>query len=288
MKQIFFGIFLVTLLACCSPKVTTNRFSPPYIPNSVDFAGEKLPLEDIDIKERLERELTVNQNLHSSTMLIYKTMGRYREYIESVLKAEEVPEDFFFLAVAESALNPQATSAANAAGIWQFIPSTGEMYGMEINTYIDERRHLEKSTRAACKYLKEAKKDFGSWTMAAAAYNRGSRGLKDAANAQKENDYYKLYLNQETYRYVFRIVALKLILNQPDKYNFSLTAKDQYKPYKLKIVEVKEPIPSLPEFAKANKTTYKELILHNPWVRTGKYNFEGTNGKTYEFLIPEN
>lgn len=285
-QVLLFGIG-AQLFFCCSRPSVEYKFTPPEIPSSVEFAGEKVPLEDTEVRERLERELIVNQNYHSSTMLIYKQMGRYRSYIEKVLKEQEVPEDFFFLAVAESSLNPQATSPANAAGIWQFIPQTAESYGLEISAYVDERRHLEKSTLAACKYLKEAKKEFGSWTLAAAAYNRGFKGLKDALQAQKENNYYNLYLNPETYRYVFRIIALKLILNNPKKYNFELDSSDQYEPYKLKKVEVKESIPSLPEFAQKHKTTYKELILHNPWIRTGKYNFEVPNGKVYEFLIPD-
>jgi hypothetical protein len=150
--------------------------------------------------------------------------------------------------------------------------------------YTRDPRYIAKKAE---KYLKEAKKEFGSWTMAAAAYNRGFKGLKDAVLSQKETDYYKLYLNPETYRYVFRILALKIILNNPEKYNFDLQNSDQYKPYKLKKVEVKESISSLPDFAKLNKTTYKELILHNPWIRTGKYNFEVPAGKIYEFLIPD-
>jgi membrane-bound lytic murein transglycosylase D len=287
MKLFNLFFFLVLIFGYCSNPKITSKIRPPEVPSSLEFAGEKVPLENSEIRERLERELIINQNYHSSTILIYKNLGRYKEYIEAVLKEQGVPEDFLYLAVAESALNPQATSSANAAGIWQFIPSTGEMYGMEISPYVDERRHLEKSTIAACKYLKEAKREFGSWTMAAAAYNRGSRGLKDAVQAQKESSYYNLYLNQETYRYVFRIIALKLILTQPENYNFQLSSKDQYKPYKLKKVEVKESISSLPEFAKAHKSNYKELILYNPWIRTGKYNFEVSSGKQYEISIPE-
>ncbi len=289
--NLFFKIFLFLLCAnlffCCSRSSVEFRIVPPELPSFVDFAGEKVPLEDIEVRERLERELIINQNYHSSTILIYKQMGRLRNYIEKVLREQEVPEDFFFLAVAESSLNPQATSPANAAGVWQFIPKTAEVYGLEISPFVDERRHLEKSTLAACKYLKEARKEFGSWTLAAAAYNRGFKGLKDALVEQREKDYYKLYLNPETYRYVFRIIALKLILNNPKKYNFELNSSDQYEPYKLKKIEVKESISSLPEFAQEHKTTYKELILHNPWIRTGKYNFEVPSGKVYEFLIPD-
>lgn len=287
MSKLHFFFLIISNIFCCSPVVNT-KFSSPYIPSSVEFAGEKLPLENLEVKERLERELVINQNLHSSTILLYKNMGRYKKFIESILDSEGIPEDFFYLAVAESGLNPQATSPANAAGIWQFIPATAEKYGLEISSSVDERRHLEKSTRAACKYLKEAKEELGSWTLAAAAYNRGLKGLKDALSSQKQKNYYNLYLNPETYRYIFRIVALKLILTNPEKYNYNLSPSEQYKPYKLKKIEVKESIPNLPEFAIKNKTTYKELILHNPWIRTGKYEFEASKNKTYEFLIPDN
>ena len=291
MKKLYIVLilFFLTLQSCNT--VTNGQVEPvtrpPKVPSSVTFAGEKVPLEDQDVLDRLDRELIVNQNYHSATILIYKNMKRYKEPIEKILKEQGIPEDFFYLAVAESALNPNATSSANAAGVWQFMQGTAEGYGLEVNTHVDERRHFTKSTRAACKYLLDAYKDFGNWTLVAAAYNRGQRGMKDAVTSQKMNDYYKLYLNQETARYVFRIIALKLILSNPQEYNFDLTDSIQYPSYKLKTVSVKESISSLPEFAIANGTTYKELILHNPWIRTGKYNFDVTVGKTYEFLIPE-
>ncbi|MBP7280251.1 MAG: lytic transglycosylase domain-containing protein [Leptospiraceae bacterium] len=291
MKKLYIVLilFFLTLQSCNT--VTNGQVEPvtrpPKVPSSVTFAGEKVPLEDQDVLERLDRELIVNQNYHSATILIYKNMKRYKEPIEKILKEQGIPEDFFYLAVAESALNPNATSSANAAGVWQFMQGTAEGYGLEVSTHVDERRHFTKSTRAACKYLLDAYKDFGNWTLVAAAYNRGQRGMKDAVTSQKMNDYYKLYLNQETARYVFRIIALKLILSNPQEYNFDLTDSIQYPSYKLKTVSVKESISSLPEFAIANGTTYKELILHNPWIRTGKYNFDVTVGKTYEFLIPE-
>lgn len=167
------------------------------------------------------------------------------------------------------------------------MQGTAEGYGLEVSTYVDERRHFIKSTRAACKYLLDAYKEFGNWTLVAAAYNRGQKGMKDAVTSQKINDYYKLYLNQETARYVFRIIALKLILSNPMEYNFELTENIQYPSYKLKSISVKESISSLPEFAITNGTNYKTLILHNPWIRTGKYNFDVSNGKTYDFLIPD-
>jgi hypothetical protein len=271
----------------CKNEMVIGKVSPPKVPENVSFAGEKVPIENQEIKERLERELTVNQNYHTSTILIYRSIIRYKDIINKILNENGVPEDFFYLAVAESALNPTATSSANAVGVWQFMQNTGDSYGLEVNQYIDERRHLLKSTKAACRYLKESYKEFGSWTLAAASYNRGVKGMKDAITAQKQSDYYKLYLNQETYRYVFRIVALKIILSNPTEYNFELSEKDMYPMYKLKSVQVKESIPNLPDFAISHGTTYKDLILHNPWIRTGKYNFDVPNGKVYEFLIPE-
>ena len=289
-SYILFFVFIFLSLQSCNTittGVTEQIVRPPKLPSNVTFAGERVPLEDQDVLERLDREMIVNQNYHSATILIYKNVKRYKEPIEKILKENGIPEDFFYLAVAESALNPNATSSANAAGLWQFIQGTAEGYGLEVSNYADERRHFIKSTRAACKYLLDAYKEFGNWTLVAAAYNRGQRGMKDAVTSQKMNNYYKLYLNQETARYVFRIIALKLILSNPQEYNFDLSESMQYPSYKLKIVPVTESIPSLPDFAIANGTTYKELILHNPWIRTGKYNFDIPTGKTYEFLIPE-
>lgn len=286
--MIFWSVPILIILAnCFQPGATSQKVVPPVLPVSVTFAGEKMPLEDPDVRERLDRELTINQNYHSSTILIYKSLGKYKTYIQSILRENEVPEDFFYLAVAESALNPNANSPAGANGIWQFLQQTGEMYGLEVSQYVDERRNLLKATRAASKYLKDSYKEFGSWTMSAAAYNRGVRGMKEAISAQKESDYYKLYLNNETYRYVFRIVALKIILTNPEGYNFELKESDYYPQIKFKSIPVSQNIESLPDFAKSNGSNYKELILYNPWIRTIKYNFEVPVGKVYEFLIPE-
>lgn len=287
MKAIFIFLFL---FSCNSYKPSPEKSNSqlPKIPNLVEFAGERVPLEDRDVYERLEKELIVNQNYHSSTILIFKNMARYKKQIISVLRENNVPEDFFYLAVAESALNPNATSSANAVGVWQFLQATAEGYGLEVNQYVDERRNTYKATKAACKYLTEAFKEFGTWSLAAASYNRGLKGMKDAVSNQKINDYYKLYLNQETYRYIFRIIALKLILSNPTEYGFNLDESIQYEDYKFETVLVKENISDLPDFALKNKSNYKELILHNPWIRTGKYNFEISNGKTYEFLFPRN
>ena len=286
LKTINSFIFLA-FIACCGTQFTEAKVKPPVLPSSLEFAGEKVPMDDPDVRERLERELIVNQNYHSSTMLIFKQLGRYKSYIIKTLNENGVPEDFLYLAAAESALNPNATSSAGAAGIWQFISETGEMMGLEISKSVDERRHLVKSTAAACRYLKDAHREFGSWTMAAAAYNRGNKGMKDAVNSQREKDYYKLYLNQETYRYVFRILALKLILSNSENYGYSLSDRDQYKEYNYKKVTLKESVSSLPDFAISNGITYKELIYHNPWIRTGKYSFDPPGNRTYEVLIPE-
>lgn len=278
---------LFSTVSCFPPSVTSQKHLPPQLPTSLSFAGERVPLEDPDVRERLDREITINQNYHSSTILIFKSLGRYRSFIQSILKENDVPEDFFYLAVAESALNPNANSPAGANGIWQFLQQTADGYGLEISPYVDERRNLLKSTRAACKYLKDSYKEFSSWTMAAAAYNRGNKGMRDAVLAQKESDYYKLYLNNETYRYLFRILALKLILSNPENYNYELKDSDFYPQLKFKTILVKDNIESLPDFAKTNGSNYKELILYNPWIRTLKYNFEVPAGKSYEFIFPE-
>jgi hypothetical protein len=181
MKSYIFILILIFLsLESCNSVtsgITEQVVRPPKLPTNVTFAGERVPLEDQDVLERLDREMIVNQNYHSATILIYKNVKRYKEPIEKILKENGIPEDFFYLAVAESALNPNATSSANAAGLWQFIQGTAEGYGLEVSNYADERRHFIKSTRAACKYLLDAYKEFGNWTLVAAAYNRGQRGI---------------------------------------------------------------------------------------------------------------
>jgi hypothetical protein len=248
-----------------------------------EFAGEILP-SNFDIKERLDRELLVNAYWHSSTVLYLKNASKYFPIIEPILAEHGIPEDFKYLCVIESNLRNE-TSSAGAKGIWQFMKPTGTGYGLEVNNEVDERYHLEKATHAACKYILDDKKRFGTWINAAAAYNVGGTRLARNMRAQKTDSYFDLNLNSETMRYVFRIVAVKEILSQPENFGFYVEELKKYNPLlDYKTVEVTGSIESLGDFAKKHNTTYRMLKVFNPWLidshLTNKY------GKTYEIKIP--
>jgi len=254
-----------------------------YIPTSVDFAGEITPLNIADVKERFERELLVNANLDASTLLIIKRANRAFPIIEPILKQYNVPDDFKYLAVAESALM-NATSSAGAKGFWQFMPATAKERGMEVNDEVDERYHLEKSTIAACKYLVDAKNRLGTWTMAAASYNGGLGGVNKQITIQGVNNYYDLLLTDETHRYVFRILALKEILKNPTLYNFNVSPEELYQNIPTRKVEIDSAITDLAAFAKEQGINYKILKIHNPWLRNKKLTNAGR--KKYVLEIP--
>ncbi|PHK35291.1 murein transglycosylase [Nostoc linckia z16] len=254
-----------------------------YLPAEINFAGEKAPLQIADVRERLDRELLVNANLHATTLLILKRANRAFPVIEPILKKYGVPDDFKYLAVIESGL-VNVVSPAGARGVWQFMPETGKEKGLEVNDVVDERYHLEKSTEAACKYLLDAKNKFGSWTLAAASYNGGVGGVNKQITFQGVTDYYDLLLTEETSRYVFRILALKEIMQNPTKYNFNLKPADLYPVIPTKKVEVTASVPDLATFAKDNGINYKVLKIHNPWLRDRKLDVAA--GKSYTLEIP--
>jgi membrane-bound lytic murein transglycosylase D len=254
-----------------------------YFPAEIDFAGEKAPLQVADVRERFDRELLVNANLHATTLLIIKRANRAFPVIEPILKKYGVPDDFKYLAVIESGL-VNAVSPAGARGIWQFMPETGKEKGLEVNEVIDERYHLEKSTEAACKYLLDAKAKFGSWTLAAASYNGGVGGVNKQITFQGVTDYYDLLLTEETSRYVFRILALKEIMKNPTQYKFALQPAELYPVIPVKKVTVDASIPDLAVFAKEQGINYKILKIHNPWLRDRK--LVAAPGKTYTLEIP--
>ncbi len=254
-----------------------------YFPAEIDFAGEKAPLHIADVRERFDRELLVNANLHATTQLIIKRANRAFPVIEPILKKYGVPDDFKYLAVIESGL-VNVVSPAGARGVWQFMPETGKQFGLEINDVVDERYHLEKSTEAACKYLLNAKQKFGSWTLAAASYNGGIAGVNRQIDFQGVTNYYDLLLTEETARYVFRILALKEIMQKPVQYKFNLQPGDLYPVIAAKQVEVAASVPDLAVFAKEQGINYKILKIHNPWLRDRMLTV--APGKTYKLEIP--
>ncbi len=253
------------------------------LPDDLDFAGEKVPLEREDVREKLDKELLINVYWQSSTLLKIKRANKYLPVIEPILKKYGVPDDFKYLAVAESGLE-HAKSPAGARGIWQFMKSTARKYGLTVNDEVDERYDLEKSTEAACKYFLDAKEKFGSWTMAAASYNRGMAGLSNAVEDQGVNRYYDLYLNPETARYIYRILAVKEILSQPEKYGFHFRASDLYRFPEYKEVLVSGPVEWWPDWAKEHGITYGQLRFMNPWIRS--YSLENREKKVYKVKIP--
>lgn len=253
------------------------------VPDAMEFAGERVPLEQWDVREKLDRELLVNTYWHSNTLLAIKRANRWFPVIEPVLQEEGIPDDFKYLALIESSFT-QAVSPAGATGFWQFLEATGKSYGLEINEEVDERYHVEKSTRAACHYLRDAYDRYGSWAMAAASYNVGIAGPERQINRQKQFDYWNLLWNDETGRYVYRILAMKEILNHADAYGFVLRPADLYAPLACRKVWVDSALTDLAGFAAMQGVTYKELKLYNPWLR--EPNLKNKAGKTYELLLP--
>ena len=236
-----------------------------------------------DIKERMDRELLVNTYWQSNGLLLIKRVHKYFPILEPLLKKYGLPDDFKYLAVAESALIDE-TSSAGAAGMWHFMKGTGKEYGLEINKNVDERYNIEKSTKVAAQYLIKAKERLGSWTLAAAAYNAGNYGIAKRLEAQGVTNYYDALLPDETERYVLRIIALKEVLSNPKKYGFIFDQNDLYTLQKTRTVKVDTIINNIALFAKHFDTNYKELKLHNPWLRQNKLN--NKSRKMYEIKIP--
>lgn len=261
-----------------------NVYALP-IPEAMDFAGEPVPLNEPDIRERFDRELLVNTYWQSNGLLIIKRANKYFPIIEPLLKKYGLPDDFKYLAVAESGLMNNS-SPAGAAGFWHFLSSTGREYGLEINDYVDERYNLELATKVAAEYLKKSKERFGSWTLAAAAYNAGNYGVSKQIDRQKsENDYYDVLLNDETSRYVFRILAFKTILSNPKKYGFNYREQDLYQTIPTTKVKVDTAVTSFPDFAHKYGISYKVLKIHNPWLR--ETYLKNASGKEYFIEIPK-
>lgn len=250
------------------------------IPKKLTFADEPVPMDQADVLERFEREIYVNVYWQSNMILLMKRAGKYLPTIEKILQEQGVPDDFKYLAMTESGLMNVA-SPAGARGFWQIMPGTAKDYKLEVSDDVDERYHLEKSTLVACKYLKSAYSKFGNWTSVAASYNIGITGIRKRKEEQNQSNYYNLYLVEETSRYLFRILAFKEIFENPGKYGFELTEKDKYKLPLLRELKVTQSINSLANWAIQHNSTYKDLKIHNPWLRSQKLKIE----KNQDYII---
>jgi membrane-bound lytic murein transglycosylase D len=255
------------------------------IPKNLNFAGEKVPVTDFSVREAMERELVINTYWQSQSLLLHKRANRWFTIIEPILKKNNVPEDFKYVALIESQLT-NVVSPQGATGFWQIIESTAAGYGMEVNEEVDERYHVAKSTEAACKYFKEAYKIFNNWTLVAASYNMGMGGVQNQLAKQKVNTYYDLLLNDETARYVYRILAMKEVISRPKVYGYMLRKKDLYPLIPTKTLVVDSTIHNLADFAIQQHVTYKILKLFNPWLRTNI--LSNNDKKKYLIEIPKN
>ncbi|HEX8061462.1 MAG TPA: lytic transglycosylase domain-containing protein [Cyclobacteriaceae bacterium] len=253
------------------------------VPTTMSFAGEEVPLNIPDVFERFDRELHINSYMHNSTIFIMKRAGRWIPQIEQILKENGIPEDFKYQAMIESALLND-TSPRGAVGFWQIMEPAGKELGLEIRDEVDERYDPLKATVAACKYLKKAHDKFGSWTLAAASYDRGMAGLDRALENQHVKSYYDLFLNDETARYVFRLLAVKEIMEHPQKYGFDIGESALYKPEPVRYVEVNETQKDLVDFAIANGTSYKILKRLNPWLRDDRLTIK--KNRVYKIALP--
>ena len=254
----------------------------PSVPESVTFCGETIMLHDYNMREGLDRELTSFTYFHSTTLLLFKRANRYFPIIEPILKKNGIPDDFKYLALIESHLDPNVVSPARAAGLWQFMEGTAKDFGLTVNAIVDERRDVKKATEAACRYLKTGYSRYGEWTNVAASYNAGFGRISGELEKQNEKSIFDLWLVEETSRYVFRILAIKQIFENPYKYGFIIRPQDLYKPLSVREVKVSADIQDLAEFAHAQGITYADLKRFNTWLRDRKLT---TAGKEYTLDI---
>lgn len=301
LAPISIGLLLVYVLFDQSARTSTKESEPalepipiresaqPFVaisydlPEQISFAGEPAPLQVPDVMERLDRELQVNIYLQSSTLFLLKRANRWLPRITEILKAHDIPEDFKYLPLIESGLM-NGVSPKEAVGYWQIREASGKELGLEISREVDQRYDPIKSTEAACKYLRKAYEKFRNWTLVAASYNRGVAGIRSDLEDQQVDNYYDAHLNDETARYVFRILAIKEIFEHPDKYGFKLKAEHLYHPEPLRHIEVSETIPDLVTFAKEQGSNYKILKRHNPWLRQNRLTVK--KGKSYQIALP--
>jgi membrane-bound lytic murein transglycosylase D len=279
------GVFLLTSFTLSHKEVINNPITiQSYpLPENLNFAGESVPIHIPDVYERMDRELMVNAYWHSNSLLMIKRVNKYFPIIEPILKKHNVPADFKYIAVIESGLI-NATSPAGAKGIWQIMKATAKDFKLEVNNNVDERYHLEKTTELACKYFLEAKEKFGSWTLAAASYNSGRARIARYLSTQQADNYYDLLLGEETGRYVFRILAMKELLNNPERYGFEVPETHMYKRVVTRKLPVDTAISNLASFAKMHQVNYKELKIFNPWLLENHLN--NKSRKQYYIEVP--
>ncbi len=290
MKKLLIILLLLAPSASATLTMAQNQKSSNSVkiyqlPKTIEFAGEKIPVELPYVREAIEREVLTTTCMHTSTMITLRNASRYFPVIEPILKEHGVPEDFKYLAMAESGLNPNAFSPAKAAGMWQFIASAADTYSLETGQNTDMRYHVEESTKAACRYLLKAYEQFGSWTLAAASYNAGKAGVARRLKTQGVDNYWDLFLPEETMRYVPRIISLMIVSSDPASFNFELREQDKLKPFEnYKIVKINHKNIDWSKFAAEHGTTYRQLRILNPWIRSYEY---ANNGQTtYEVMVP--
>lgn len=284
------GLFLLPIMACSSKgsqapdSIGTHIFTPVELPTKLSFAGEEVPLEYYDVRENLDREILSTVYFHSQTIRYIKNAPRFFSIIEPILKSHGVPEDFKYLCVAESGFDVRAISPAKAVGLWQLIESTAKESGLEVNSEVDERYHIEKSTEVACRIFKSNYLKFGSWALVAASYNSGRTFIDRQMTTQKVKSYYDLQFGEETTRYVFRILAFKMVMEDPEKYGFMIDKDQLYPIIETRTVDVKRSVADWATFALENGINYKILKMFNPWLRE---NFlKNPTLKTYTLKIP--
>jgi membrane-bound lytic murein transglycosylase D len=281
------SIIIIEIFSFSSGDIKNSAIAPstiiartPYIPDKISFSGEEVPLKYFDVYESLEKEIIINAYWHSQTILYIKKANRYFPIIEPILKANNIPDDFKYLVVAESGFS-DVVSPAGAAGFWHFLENTAREYGLEVNQEVDERYNLEKATNAACRYFIESYTLYKSWTMVAASYNGGRNGIDKQISRQGENNFYDLLFTEETQRYIFRILAFKTVMEHPELYGFILSKDELYKPIPYNEMKINGSIEDMGSFAKQNGTNYKILKFMNPWLRDIKL----TNPQKKEYTI---
>ena len=288
----YLNILFVAIVACATAfSINAQRVgefmtvAAPEIPESINFCGDNVSFDRIDMAERLDREMTSVIYGQTLTSLIIKRANRYFPRLIEILKENNMPEDLIYLAVAESSLDINALSPAKAAGIWQFMAATGKQYGLEVNDDVDERYDPEKETVAACKYLRNAYSKYGNWATVCASYNAGTGKISSELSSQMVNNSFDLRLVSETSRYVFRIIAYKLFLENPKKYGYRIYSNQLYQPIEYDVIEVSQPVYNWVTWAKGYGLTYMQLRDANPWIRSTK--LPNASGKLYKVKVPK-